>query len=359
MYYITNNQRLFTKFNNRRGLLFVGIIIGLLFVTPVIATNDEAPSPRLQGTFIQLLSHHGDWTKSDWHELFDYFSALQLSGVVIQWSVIDDIAFYPSSHYSHLLKHPLEIVLELADEHNIDVFVGLAYDTQYWAKVGNEPQALEVYFNNFYERSSLAASEMLPLVTKYSSFKGWYISEEIDDINWRSAESQQVLFHYLEKLTKHLRTLTPDKRVALSGFSNGALTPDNFQLFWSALLVSADVDTVLFQDGIGVNKLQFDNLHHYLEAMRNAALATGTELQAIIETFTQIAGTPIDNQPFQAIPAPLERILQQVSVAAQYAEKNIAFSIPEYMTPKGGGKAEQLYKRYTEEFLNSREVPKP
>jgi len=122
---------------------------------------------------------------------------------------------------------------------------------------------------------------MRPLATKYSSFKGWYISEEIDDINWRSFESQQVLFHYLEKLTKHLRVLTPDKQVALSGFSNGALSPDSFQTFWSELLVRANVDTVLFQDGIGVNKLQLDNLHHYLKAMRNAALATGTELQAI------------------------------------------------------------------------------
>ncbi len=351
MYYNTDNRRLFTKLNNRRGLLFVSVIVGMLFlVAPIIAKSDEASAPRLQGTFVQLLSHHGDWTKSDWHELFDDFSTLQLSQIIIQWSVIDDIAFYPSSHYSHLPKHPLEIVLKLAGEHNIDVLVGLAYDTQYWAKVGSEPQDLEVYFNNFYERSSLAASEMRPLVTKYSSFKGWYISEEIDDINWRSFESQQVLFHYLEKLTKHLRVLTPDKQVALSGFSNGALSPDSFQTFWSELLVRANVDTVLFQDGIGVNKLQLDNLHHYLKAMRNAALATGTELQAIIETFTQIAGIPIDNQPFQAVPAPLERIIQQLSIAAQYSEKNIAFSIPEYMTPKGGHKAEQLYKRYTEYF---------
>ena len=327
----------------------------LLLSSPAVASDNEVSSPRLQGTFIQLLSHHGGWEGSDWRELFVYFSELRLSQIIIQWSVIDDIAFYPSSFYQHLPNHPLEIILKLADEYKIDVFIGLAYDTQYWTKISGDPKALEAYFKHLHERSFRVASELSLLAMKHPSFQGWYIVEEIDDINWRNAEARQVLFKYLEKLSKRLHAITPDKQVALSGFSNGALSPADFQSFWRALLVSANIDVVLFQDGIGVNKLQMDNLPRYFEAINKAASEAGAELQAIIETFTQVAGTPIDAQPFRAIPAPLERIIWQLSIAAQYSEKNIAFSVPEYMTPKGGLKAEQLYERYTTDFLSHHE----
>ncbi len=287
----------------------------------------------------------------DWRELFGYFNKLRLSQIIIQWSAIDNVAFYPSPYYRSLPRPPLKTILDLADEYRIDVFIGLAYDTQYWRKINGEPKTLGAHFKHFYERSVRVADELSPLVTKHPSFQGWYIAEEIDDINWRTAEDQQILFKYLQRLSQRLHTITPDKRVALSGFSNAALSPADFQSFWLALLGSADIDVVLFQDGIGVNKLQIDNLPRYLASINKAASAAGAELQVVIETFTQIAGIPIDKRPFHAIPAPLERIVRQISIAAQYSEKNVAFSIPEYMTPKGGPKAEQLYERYIADVL--------
>jgi hypothetical protein len=314
--------------------------------TATFAKRDGASPYALQGTFIQLLSSHNDWTEKEWRELFVYFETLKLSQIIIQWSVLDDMAFYSSKIHSHATEPPLKTILKLADEYQIKVFIGLAYDTKYWDKIQNKPHALKSYFNHFYKRSSLVATEITPHAIKHSSFQGWYISEEIDDLNWRSVKSQQTLFHYLNQLTQHLNFLTPNKKVALSGFSNAALSPKDFQSFWQALLTSANIDIVLFQDGIGVNKLQLDNLPSYFNAMQHATEKTETELQAIVETFTQTSGYPINNQPFAAIPAPLERIIQQLSIAAQYTQKNIAFSVPEYMTPKGGEQANHLYQRY-------------
>ncbi|MCF6344971.1 MAG: DUF4434 domain-containing protein [Thiomicrorhabdus sp.] len=318
-----------------------------------MALDKNASPPALQGTFIQLLSHHNQWTEREWRELFSHFKKLQLSQVVVQWSVLDEMAFYRSKSYQNSSSPALQTILKLADEHQIKVLIGLAYNTEYWDKVQNQPSKLQSHFNGFYKQSFLAAKEILPLAIQHASFQGWYISEEIDDINWQSLDKQQILFRYLNRLTQHLRALTPSKKIALSGFSNAALTPQEFQRFWQALLVSADIDLVLFQDGIGVNKLQLDNLPSYFEALQTAAINTETELQGIIEIFTQVSGFPINNKPFKAVSAPLDRVIQQLRIAHQYTQKNIAFSIPEYMTPEGGAGANQLYQSYRKNVLNN------
>ena len=311
----------------------------------------ENNTSALQGTFVQLLSHHNEWTKNEWRTLFRHFKSLQLSQIIIQWSVLDKTAFYRSKSYQNTSTPPLKTILELADEYQINVLIGLAYDTKYWDRIQNHPSQLQAHFQDFYKRSFLAAKEILPQAIQHSSFQGWYISEEIDDINWHQSNSQKILFRYLNRLTQHLHALTPNKKIALSGFSNAALTPQEFQFFWQTLLASANIDIVLFQDGIGVNKLQLDNLPSYFNAMQHATTKTNTELQAIIEIFTQVSGSPINNKPFKAIPAPLDRVTQQLTIAEQYAQQNIAFSIPEYMTPEAGIQANKLYQNYRKSIL--------
>ena len=139
--------------------------------------------------------------------------------------------------------------------------------------------------------------------------------------------------------------------MALSGFANGQLDPHAFENFWSGLLQQAAIDVVLFQDGIGARKLELHELSSYLTAIRNATQAHHRELKIILELFDQVAGPPLDDRPFQATPAGLERIRQQIEASAAYATTLIAFSIPEYMTPLGGPTAEGLFDTYKERFV--------
>ena len=118
------------------------------------------------------------------------------------------------------------------------------------------------------------------------------------------------------------------------------------------MLQRASIDVVLFQDGIGARKLAIPDLPLYLTAMRNATQASNRGLAIIIEIFEQVAGPPLDDTPFQAIPATLERIRQQIEAAAAYAPALVAFSIPEYMTPLGGPAAEGLFEKYKESFIS-------
>ncbi|MGH8644924.1 MAG: DUF4434 domain-containing protein [Gammaproteobacteria bacterium] len=304
---------------------------------------------HLAGTFLQLQEAHKDWRMEDWARLFAYFRELRLSQLVIQWTAYDDISFYTAAGSHRAGESSLDIILKLADQADMQVLVGLVYDWRFWEQISRAPPLVEDYLRRSQRRSVSVASKLSPIVRGHPSFQGWYLTEEIDDINWRNAEARQVLFKYLREISAKLHEITPHRKVALSGFCNGHIEPRAFESFWSALLKAASIDIVFFQDGIGTEKLQLGQLPLYLSAMRKAVKAHRRDLQIVIEIFRQVAGPPIDNKHFNAVPGPLVRIRRQMAAAAPYASQLIGFSIPEYMTPLGGLDAGRLYESYRSE----------
>jgi hypothetical protein len=71
----------------------------------------------------------------------------------------------------------------------------------------------------------------------------------------------------------------------------------------------------------------------------------------VVESFTQVEGPPLDENPFRAVPTPIERLLRQLETASRYSSGHVlAFSVPEYMTPLGGEDAERLFREYRRRF---------
>jgi hypothetical protein len=317
---------------------------------------EEEPLPaRLTGTYLQLWAEHGEWTEGDWRKMFDYFQALELNWLVIQWTTYGRRAFYPSEIYESVLHPPLETMMRLADEAGMKVFVGLAHDESYWSSIDKEPDLLDVYLQRTKVHSLAVAREMKELVEKYPSFEGWYIPQEIDDVHWLEPASKKVLFDALTSLSQELREEIPGAKVAISGFTNAHADPEVLGRFW-AQLVSSGVDIVLFQDGIGVDKLDLRHLPLYLGALKEAVELEQADFWIVVENFHQVEGPPIDDSPFKAVPASLARLTRQLGVAAAHTSGElIAFSVPEYMTPLGGKEAEKLFREYRKRLNNTKE----
>jgi hypothetical protein len=64
------------------------------------------------------------------------------------------------------------------------------------------------------------------------AFAGWYLPEEIDDINWRIPEARRKLLRHLGRVSASLRKLTPGAGIAISTFSNARMSPAQFRDFW-------------------------------------------------------------------------------------------------------------------------------
>ena len=314
-------------------------------------TNDI---PRIGGTFLQLLNHHQEWKAEDWRRLFDEFSAMRMSRVIVQWSVSEDLAFFASTSFRHGPTPPLEMILDLADARGMKVSVGLWHDPGYWRNVAAPAAAVEVYLRRARLRATAIAEELAPSVASHPSFEGWYISEEIDDTNWVEPQRRKILKEHLESLSASLHIPVPNAIVSLSSFSNARLDPGALEVFWKSLLAGSSIDRLLFQDGIGAHKLELEYLPPFLSAMKRATAASGRSLAVVVEVFDQTSGPGGDSSVFSAVPAPLARIDRQIALAAQFATPDIvAFSVPEYMTPAAGEASRRLLEGYMRKYIQA------
>lgn len=296
--------------------------------------------PVLNGTFIQLLEENGKWNSTRWERLFDFFQSVGLTEVVVQWSLLDSSAFHVPNSGEPLA--PVGMILEAAESRGIDVYLGLAAESRYWEMIKQPPAGQEEYLRQLRLKSERVAREVAPLAAKYQAFKGWYISEEIDDLSWRAPRSRQVLYRHLKELSSNLKKLTPGDEVLLSAFSNARMSPDSFQEFWRDLLRESSIDILLFQDGAGVGKLPEELLPVYLKAVRAATDASKKKLQVVVELFETVS-----ESPFAARPAPFRRVARQLETAGRFASGGInAFSVPDYMSHDGSAAAKELSEGY-------------
>ena len=304
--------------------------------------------PEFSGTFLQLLPDiHKNWTTSQWKTLFSRFKALGLRQLIIQWSAYNDEKSFPFKSQEPTPFAELETIFKLADEFNISILAGLNYDSAYWRRIGQERHTVNNYLEALREKNVQLAHTLANSFRRHPSFSGWYITEEIDDVNWNSAAQRENLIGYLQPLTSQLRLITPNKTIAISGFSNAALKPVALTELWREILAKTSIDTVLFQDGIGANKLTLTQLPDYLNAVYSAAKSNQKHFKVVIEVFKQTAGFPLDKKEFKAAAAPLERVLKQMQIASAYSPALLAFSIPEYMTPEAAGEAPCLFKAFS------------
>jgi hypothetical protein len=314
------------------------------------ADGGQARAGCLQGSFIQLVDANKSWSQAQWQQLFAEMRKLGLRHIVLQWSVIDDQAFYRSRSFRSTPEPVLEWIMELAEKSGMQVMLGLSHQSKHWQMV-DDKDARQGYLAQQIERVARTAGELVAGAAKSRAFAGWYLSEEVDDINWVDDAANEWLRSYLFQATSLLKTITPGAPIGISTFANEKTPPKNLERFWKRLLERVPaLDVVYFQDGIGVHKLGLDKLPEYYEAMARATASQKKELRPVIELFEQTSGAPINQEPFAARPAPLERIFRQLEVAdgAARASQHVSFSVPEYLSTLGGDAAAAAFEAYIE-----------
>lgn len=334
------------------GLASAFLLLAGMPITPAGA-HASPPDPdaerAIPGTFLQLSDRYGDWDEARWSMLFADFERLGVKQLVIQWTVHDSLAAYRSAHFTSTGDAPLEHLLRLADAAQMEVWVGLAHDSRWWRWIDRQrdEKALEVSLRRLEQDHLAVVRELAPRMSRHPSFRGWYLPEEIDDRSWLAAGRRALLRAHLERVGAAVRTLTPEASLAVSGFSNGFADPATLAALWHELVASTPVDRVLFQDGIGVHKLDLDELPMVLGAVAGGVAAGDGVLQVVVELFEQIAGAPMDDGPFAARPADARRVERQMALARTHSTGGvIVFALPEYWTSSGGPEAAHAMARW-------------
>jgi len=230
-------------------------------------------------------------------------------------------------------------LLRAADTLDMMVFLGLSLNPSFWS---GEFDPKEQTNNN-----QRILTELFSLYGSHKSLAGWYLPEEIDDRNFLTQSRKDGIRSYLKSMVTYAKFLTR-KPVMISPYFG--ITPDGetYAQWWDYVLSEAKVDIIAMQDGVGTRRTTVAESAGVIEALKPVMDKHGVEFWVNVEVFNQIHGWPVDAGSWQAIPADIERVVDQVKMQSPYTEKVIIFDFPHYMSPRLGGKAEELYEAYKE-----------
>jgi len=332
------------------GLLGAALAIVILALpeAPAMARNWPDSCPRLTGTFIQPLAQHATWTQNDWDALMAELDAVGVESLYLQWTQLDRFNIFEEGARQDLSAPIIARVLAAAERHDIELWLGLVFDPEYWSRIQQETPLVEVYLRRHRVSNLELVRRLHDTAGASPAFAGWYITEEIDDVTWQDVGKRNVLIEHLAATVADIRTVTPEAPIAISGFTSAMLDPAALADFWYDLLSLSGMDIFMMQDGYGVHQGSIlpEDMALYMTSLRDAAGAAGAEFRVIVELFTQVAGFGIDDQPFAAVPMDFKRLPEQLGLAASVADERVGFSMPEYMSSGGPPSAGALYRSY-------------
>ena len=95
-------------------------------------------------------------------------------------------------------SHPLvNRILEAAGRVGLEVVLGLGHDPEYWRMIETRADVLDVYFRVRNTRNLRLQEALLENFGNNPDWTGYYLSEEIDDLNWREPDRERVFRQYL------------------------------------------------------------------------------------------------------------------------------------------------------------------
>jgi hypothetical protein len=299
-------------------------------------------------TFLQPWRDDADRSPEDWGELFAELHRLGFREVILQWTSYGTLLIYQASRSGYEIRPYLDTVIRAARQQQINLWIGLHYDPDFWTHIDPQKKQTAAHLNRrlieFSMRLPALVADIEQADPAGDTVRGWYISDEIDDVNWQQPERQEMLKRYLSSLRRLLGNHRPDWPVAISTFANGEQSPQAFASFWQTTLDDSDINTLLFQDGIGVKKLTLSQLDLYFKTLQDQLDSSRHTLEAIVEIFQ----LPVKSaEAFRTEAADFSRILQQLNVIKKHSQQPITvFSAPDHLLRNRGSRAKALQRAW-------------
>lgn len=313
----------------------------LLMLALLSALTVPAHAGRVTGTFIQLNRGVADKPVPEWAADLDRMKEAGINTLIVQWCAEGDLAYFKSDLPFGEQHATIENLLAAADGKGFRILLGLRNDPDYWKQITARDRVLRDYF-----MARVAQNEAVQLALKAKfdrspDFAGYYIPDEIDDLNWRTPSRRALMKEYLAVLARRLKANDPDRPATVSSFVRGRTAPDIYANTLKELFASdSHVDAVLIQDGVGVGDPPASYVALYFKELQQRWDEQGPQLWGIVEAFEQ---TSKAGEAFAARPAPAGRLRKQVEAAAPYFDRLVLFTFLDYATPAKGPEAEALF----------------
>jgi hypothetical protein len=305
------------------------------------------------GSFIQVWNTTGcacgQWTQAQWETQMQSMKDACINVLVLQYGVYDDNAWYGSSSQSFITytNPTLQRMLDAAEATGLEVVIGLYFD-ETW---NSADKASTSTYSTLLAKHEAVIDELYAQFSAEPAWAGWYIPQEINDLEWQEPAKRTLLANWLRDVAAYCKGKTTSKEVWIAPFFGPNRPADDLEMWWESVLSTAvDIDAVYPQDGVGTTTKIVDvDVPHYFNAIKNACEAQNRRFGATVEAFQQTAGWPINSNPFAAVPASIGDLENQLAVASSFTSSLLAFEWG-YLQPGLSTSTQALYDAYTESF---------
>jgi len=284
-------------------------------------------SAYLGGSFLQ--PQLGDiWTNTQWTTEFQKMDEVGMDHLILQWTANSKYltTTYPSGLSGYTQNTTTDLVskaLSVAEQFGMDVYVGLQVNDDWFLHYANDATWLN-------DEETLAKNLAQDLWTKYGaseSFKGWYLSFEVDNWNLPTSTEWGRMATFYDNVIDYLKVLSPGLPVMVSPFYNpaGGLGTTGWQTMWEYILARADIDIIAPQDGVGAGHATTGQLAAWFSATETAIqnARPATELWSNAETFTP-----------DFVSMDLNLLKDDMAAVQPYVSKFTSFSFNHYISPQ-------------------------
>lgn len=215
--------------------LFSLSLLLLLFASPL--------SYAMTGIFWQPQSRDNRITDAQWSQLMLSVKQQGIDTLIVQWTQYGDA--FSDREQDTLLKR-----LRIANTAGLQLILGLNADPSFFSLQKQSNITLDHYLDQLKDRDIQQASRLSKELQ--GTFSAWYISAEIDDVNWRDPSRLSLMKTWLNSTKNELNKID-DKPVYISSFFSGNMSPDSY-----STLISEIQNTglnVWVQDGEGTQIL--------------------------------------------------------------------------------------------------------
>ncbi len=281
----------------------------------------------LTGTFITISItdsvKNGYWTQQQWNNQLWKMNKMNLSKIIVQYSVHQNRAWYSPSMLS-LVKYNDPILNKIfiaAGTVGIKVYLGLSF-SESWYK---SDKALAGTYSNLLIEDKDNIDELYNLFGSNKAFGGWYIPQEINDYDWQTKNKKVLLFSWLQQVAEYAHKKDASKPVIISPFFNLWQPADIIEAWYNELLdIAKDVDCIYLQDGVGTAlkdvHIDIPNFGSHIKA---ACEKHGKKFGVTVESFRQLTGWPVDNGTFSARSSDIKQLNEQIQEAYQLNPNDI------------------------------------
>jgi len=317
------------------------IAAALLCVSAAFA--EKSPMPT--ASFVQL--HRGVAGKpaSAWAADFKGMQKMGVDTLIVQWSAQTGIAYFSTENEAYTEQYDtVGRLLDAAAKADLTVYLGLHHDTGYWKQITARDRVIKDYFYVRTAQNIAVQKDLLERFADAPAWKGYYIPDEIDDLNWRSPERSGLMKRYLRQVTKHLRMNDAERDIIVSAFYRLRTAPKVFADNLKDLTEEADLAAVIVQDGLGDGipwKYAERYVPEYYGALAKVWEGAENELWGVIEVFRRESDP---NDPFVAVSTEPERAATQIDLAASAFSRLIYFTYLDYVHPDVSDASKALHQ---------------